>query len=133
MVYDIKDHLPQVTEEMRQDIKAGNVKGLESNTMFASKILPDFIVTIKKSEEERDKKCIQAWKHYANAINNAVNGAETKNLEDLTIDTDLIFNKHINTLNDAERDHWETIIAKMIRYNHNEYQKLLKETHEHSV
>jgi hypothetical protein len=128
MVYDIRSHFPQVIEEMRQDIKAGNIEGLESNTMFASKILPEFEGVVKKSEEERNKKCFQAWKDYAKAINNAVNGLEIKELEDLTIDASLVYNKHMKALNDAEKDHWETVIANMIRYNQSEYKKLLKET-----
>ena len=127
MVYDTRSHFPQVIEEMRQDIKTGNVQGLESNTMFISKIVPDFKIFIKENERERDKKCFQIWKDYAKAINNAVNGPEIKKLEDLTIDISLVENKRNMALNDVEKDYWETILAKVIRYNHIEYEKLLKE------
>ena len=127
MVYDVLGHLPQIVEEMRQDFKAENVEGLETNKMFLEKIIPSFITVFNAVEQHRDKERIKTWKNYFNTLGTIIKKNNGDFLDTIDIDDTLAVNERIKSLNQHERDYWETIISKVVQFVKEEYKKNLKE------
>jgi len=96
MLYDIKAHLPQVVESLREDFRTGNVNQLEASKIFITKLLDDdFKNKIKIIDDEYIKR-------------------KTK-LNTKYLDVDKKRNDIVAKLGENEANYWETIIGEVIR------------------
>lgn len=127
MVYDVRGHLPQIIEEMRQDFKQGNIEGLETNRMFLEKIVPNIDTVFKTQEQERDRRTFDEWKQYLTTVTKLINSPQSKKLDDFNDNVTMAQNHRNKAVSKHEKDYWETIISIIIRHNNKEYQQLLKE------
>ena len=132
MVYDMRNHLPQLIEELRQDIRTGNIPGLKANKRFSEKSYSGFESSFKAIEHCRDEERWKSLKNYVIALNEAIDSNKHKRIDDAEFDAALAYNKYSEKREDHERDYWETILAKTIKFNQGEYEKeLSKRPEEH--
>lgn len=135
MVYDINGHLPQLVDDLVKDFREANIDRCELDKTVISKIIKDqgFQQNLVQCEQHRNNQQKQVLSDWFKAIENLRNNQHDKKLEDIVLDIGLSQNKRDEGLTKAERDYWETIIAKLMEYNQKEYTRLLKEeteTHE---
>ena len=129
MVYDINGHLPQLVDDLVKDFREANIDRCELDKTVISKIIKDnvFHSNLKQCETHRDNQQKRVLDDWFKAIETIRNNQDNKKLEDIVLNIGLSQNKRDEGITRAERDYWETVIAKLMEYNQKEYQRILKE------